>query len=283
MGIFIFSINYVVSTNVDVISYEVLLFSIFTIFIFLGILVFKEKENLLKIDHKYKLQKEYIKNIEAINNVIRREKHDFSNHINTIHAMCILNKTNTIERIKLYLDKLSTNLKTSYHYYNSGNDYIDGLLAVKSNIAFNKCIHLDIDFEILLNTLSIDSYDLIGIVSNIIDNSFDALIEDLTNTNKIISFSTFVEDNQLCISVSNNGPMISKENIETIFENGFSTKKNNKEDHGLGLYIVKQLITKNNGEITVSSNKHETEFLIKFNMEKNKNGEFSPKHYQLNS
>jgi hypothetical protein len=99
MGIFIFSINYIIDNNQSIYLYEVLLFIIFLLYIILGMLDHKEKLKLIKFQQKFYLQKEYVNNLETIINIIRREKHDFANHINTIYAMCILNKPNTVERI----------------------------------------------------------------------------------------------------------------------------------------------------------------------------------------
>ncbi|MCC5911278.1 MAG: GHKL domain-containing protein [Clostridiaceae bacterium] len=279
MGIFIFNVSFAVSTKENIFLYEILLSSIFLLFIFLGALVYQEKKQLLKIEHVYKSQQEYIQNMETIMNIIRREKHDFSNHLSTIHAMCVLNKPNTPEKIKAYIDKLANSLHSSYRYFNTGNDFIDGLLAVKSNFAFNHNIHFEVDFEIPLNHLSVEDENLISILSNIIDNAFDAIATDEDTENKVVSICTYAEDHRHYLSVSNNGPMISKENIDKIFSNGYSSKTNNKGDHGLGLYIVKQLIEKNNGTITVSSNEEETNFLIRFNKEKINHGKTSPQHH----
>jgi sensor histidine kinase regulating citrate/malate metabolism len=167
-------------------------------------------------------------------------------------------------RIKEYLEKLVVTLKESYHFYNTGNDYIDGLLAVKSNFAYENNINLEVDFEAPLTYISINDNDLISIISNIIDNAFEAVCKKSIKEGRVVSVCGYVEDEIYHLSISNNGNMIPKENLNKIFENGFSTKKNNIGDHGLGLYIVRQLVSKNDGKITVSSNEEETEFLVKF-------------------
>ncbi|EOC99988.1 sensor histidine kinase [Caldisalinibacter kiritimatiensis] len=262
MGTFIFSLNYIVNSKTDIFLYEILLFILFIIYLALGILDQIERIKLIKIEKKFNLQKEYVNNLETIVNIIRREKHDFANHINTIYAMCMINKPNTVERIKKYLEKLSVNLKGSYHFYSTGNDYIDGLLAVKSNYAFENNINFEVDFEQPLTCISISDNDLISIISNIIDNAFEVLIHKPDD--RVVSISTYIENQEFYLSIANNGEKIPKELLSKIFQDGFSTKKSNKEDHGFGLYIVKKLVSKNSGEITVSSNENETEFLIKF-------------------
>ncbi|WP_026894138.1 sensor histidine kinase [Clostridiisalibacter paucivorans] len=263
MGVFVLSFNYAVSSRENIVLYEVLLSILFFLFILFGYLIYREQEKLLKIKYKSEMQDEYINNLETVVNIIRREKHDFSNHINTIHAICVLNKPNALDRIKKYLDSLSVNLKKSYHFYNTGNDYIDGLLAVKSNYAFENDIVLDVDFEQPLSMVPMDDYNIVSILSNIIDNAFDAIIsQDMDNG--VISFSTYIEDGRYHISIANNGPEISPDHIKKIFDNGFSTKTEDKSDHGLGLFITKSLVEKNDGKIEVFSDENETQFLITF-------------------
>jgi two-component system, LytTR family, sensor histidine kinase AgrC len=50
-----------------------------------------------------------------------------------------------------------------------------------------------------------------------------------------------------------------------IFERGFSTKEE-KKDHGYGLYITKQTVLRNKGTIKVISNTEETAFQIVFEL-----------------
>ncbi|MBB6217144.1 hypothetical protein HNQ80_003250 [Anaerosolibacter carboniphilus] len=282
IGVLTFSISYAVSEKGNLVLYEGLLLGIFLTFIVIGVIVYRDMIKVWKIQQKYKLQEEYIKNIEETIGIVRREKHDFSNHINTVYALCMLNKDDTVERIKAYLDKLVHNMNASYRYYNTGDEYLDGLLAVKSNFAFTHNIHMDVDFEESLDKIRIDSYDLISITSNILDNGFDALLSQANDSLKIISICTYIEDDLFHLSIANNGPLIPTEFVEKIFENGFSTKLEDKEDHGLGLFITKKLVEKNKGKIMVNSSEAETEFLITFKMEKISHGDNSKKNYGFN-
>ncbi|MBS4540135.1 GHKL domain-containing protein [Clostridium sp. D2Q-11] len=265
MGGLILSIRYIIYQPEKIIIYEILISIIFALYIMIGYLDYKEKIKLISIQKKYEVQDDYIKNLETLINIVRREKHDFSNHINTIYAMCTINKPNTVERIKEYLSKISENLKNSYHIYNSGNDYIDGLLAIKSNFAYENNIIFDVNFEISIDKLSINDTDLISIISNILDNSFEAILfSDSIIESPIVSFWTYLENDKYIISITNNGPKISESNLKKIFKNGYSTKVKEKDDHGLGLYIVKNITENNNGIIKVHSNDLETEFQLIF-------------------
>lgn len=283
MTMFMMSVNFVVSHQTDIMLYNILLFIIYLLFILLGFLDYKERERLLKIQYKFEAQEEYVKNMEIMMNVIRREKHDFANHLNTILAMCVLNKPDSLGKIETYIRKLTNSLKSSYHFFDTGNDYVDGLLAVKSNFAFENDIHLEVDIETPLSEAEVNDSHLTSIIGNIVDNAFEAIQTGQDRDGKVVSICTYIENNKYCLSISDNGPMIPEEHKDRIFENGFSTKSDKKEEHGFGLYIVKQLVAQNNGEITVSSTEDETEFLIRFNVRGHKNGEISSNTYQRNT
>ena len=80
----------------------------------------------------------------------------------------------------------------------------------------------------------------------------------------VITVRTYYEFNKFVIKIQNNGPKIEESIINRIFEPGFSTKKDEGKNHGFGLAIVKEIVEKYDGNITVSSSEKFTEFLMKF-------------------
>ena len=252
--------------------YNIFIVGVYLLFLLLYVIDFKERERLNAIQNRFKVQDEYIKNMENIINIIRREKHDFSNHLNTILAMCTLNKPDSMQKIGNYIRKLSVKLINTYHFFNTGNDYVDGMLAVKSNIAFEHGMLLDADFNASLKNLDISDCDITSIIGNITDNAFEAIISEGDSEGKKVSIVAFEDNTDYCISISNNGPAISEKDTNRIFSSGFSTKKSEKSDHGFGLYIVQQLIQRYNGMITVTSTEEKTEFLIRFAKDGKVNG-----------
>jgi len=263
MCIFFASLNFIINNPKNLLKYQIFLLFIFLIYILFGILDFQDRIKLLNIQQKFNLQAEYIKNLETVINIIRREKHDFYNHLNAIYAMCVINKPDSVERIRKYIDNLTKGLRSSYKIFETGNVYIDGLLVVKSNYAYENSINLDVEIEAPLNLLNISDNDLISVISNIIDNAIECLISSEKKDNRAVSLCTYIEKNEYYIAIANTGPKIPENMIDKIFENGFSTKKQ-KDEHGLGLYIVKSLIKKYSGQINVLSNDEETQFIMRF-------------------
>ena len=93
---------------------------------------------------------------------------------------------------------------------------------------------------------------LITIIGNLIDNAFDAMNEiggDFDKPKELL-FGIFSKRNSLIITVNDTGVGIKQENIEKVFQNGYSTKG---EGRGTGLFQVKQMVENLNGEITLKS------------------------------
>lgn len=272
IAVIILSLSFISTYKSNTILYNIFIVAVYLLFLVLYFIDFKERERLNAIQNRFKVQDEYIKNMENIISIIRREKHDFSNHLNTILAMCTLNKPDSVQKIGNYIRKLSVKLINTYHFFNTGNDYVDGMLAVKSNFAFEQGIQLDADFNATLKSIDISDCDITSIIGNITDNALEAIASTGDSEGRKVSISTFEENTDYCISISNNGPAILEKDINRIFTSGFSTKRNEKSDHGFGLYIVHQLIQRYNGIITVTSSEEKTEFLIRFAKEGKANG-----------
>jgi two-component system, NtrC family, sensor kinase len=112
-----------------------------------------------------------------------------------------------------------------------------------------------------LPQISVDSDQLQQVFINLINNSLDAMPAGGT-----LSISTARDEDSIIITVSDTGIGIAAEQLESIFNPLFTTKR--KLGTGLGLTIVKQIVSEHGGEISVKSAPGEgTMFLIKLPLE----------------
>lgn len=107
-----------------------------------------------------------------------------------------------------------------------------------------------------------DYYPLISIVNNLISNSIDAI-----ENSGYIRISQYIENDYIIFKIMDTGIGIKKEDVEVIFEPGFSTKFDRKTGHmstGLGLTHVKHIVDKYfRGRIEVNSQiRQGTSFII---------------------
>ena len=112
------------------------------------------------------------------------------------------------------------------------------------------------EFNIRADFISINR-----IIMNLVSNA----IENIGN-DKEIEIKAFNKEKNTYITITDNGTGISEEKLKTIFDKYASgNKTGRKVISGLGLHIVKDLVTQNGGTIDVSSKVNEyTKFIIKF-------------------
>ncbi len=246
-----------------------LLCALYILSIVLSIYNIRERDKVMKLVYKKQILEEYVKNLEDVVKVIRCEKHDFMNHLQTIYALCRLNKPNALESIENYLKKFTSSYERSYDFYNTGNDYVDGLLAIKSHLCFENDIKLSVSTDVELPRADIDEENIAGIMGNILDNAIESILSlgNVRNMEKEITIRTYINNDLFYLSISNNGPQIPHNFINHIFEQGITSKAGNSE-RGYGLFITKQLITRNNSNISVSSDSEKTEFIVTLNVRK---------------
>ena len=99
--------------------------------------------------------------------------------------------------------------------------------------------------------MNLPSEVLVTIIGNLIDNAFESMNENNDySVQKELLFGIYSKPGAVLITTDDTGSGISGENMEHIFENGYSTKG---EGRGTGLYQVKSMIDALGGKITAES------------------------------
>lgn len=242
------------------------LFNLFSFIIYLVLMVamfsaFREGSKLELLQYANEMQKDSVRQLIDFNEMVAKERHEYKNHLNTIFGLCTLNKPDSTERIKHYINNFANNSSTKNISTDSGNDFVDAIINVKYNSAFRRGIELRADFEEPLSSAGIAEDMAVTVISNIIDNAFDAM-NNVDSENKFVHLQTYIKKDRYFISISNNGPMIPEADRNKIFNAGYSTKDNPSKTRGFGLSIVQNELTRCNGDIKINSTEELTEFLI---------------------
>lgn len=182
---------------------------------------------------------------------MRANNHDFTNKL---HVILGLIQIGQYEKAVSYIENISIiQRETISKVMNSIENPSLAALVVGKIARASEC---NVKFTIKEGTsyknddITVPSEALVTITGNLIDNALDAMNMDSSNTDKELQFGAYTKDGELLIIVKDTGPGIPKENLEKIFENGFSTKGTGR---GIGLYHTKQLIESLGGKITVES------------------------------
>ena len=114
--------------------------------------------------------------------------------------------------------------------------------------------------------MNLPSEMLISVIGNLLDNAFDAMNESTDyKEHKELMFGIYSKPGAVLITVDDTGSGIKSENIDFIFDNGYSTKG---EGRGTGLYQVKAMVKNFDGKITVESQEGVgTSFSVSFTKE----------------
>lgn len=178
--------------------------------------------------------------------------HDVNKHLRYIHQQLEQNKTS--EAIK-YIEKIDASLEQNYNTIQSGNMVIDSILSnMKSrlesvNCGCEICINLDI------HKITLEDYDLVIILGNIVDNQIEAVTLVENEEYKKASISMSMSRQALLIHAKNGYE-----------ENKINKKNSEKWFHGLGLQNVKEIVEQYGGSMTIQKNSgwFETMIMIPF-------------------
>lgn len=240
----------------NVLNDSAIIFILTIIFIFFTLYVNLRDLHLIKLMHKQaNTQKEILQNVENLNNALRSQRHDFLNHIQVIYSLIEMEEYDEVIK---YLNEVYGSIEILNKFIKTKDIAINALLTAKSFDAQRKGIEYNLNITSNLQNLSIPSWELCRCIGNLIDNAIFAASN--YNGEKILDI--YIKENmtEFKFIVSNTGEAIPKENMNKIFNLGFTTKKDFGE--GIGLHTIKQIMEQYKGNINVISENFRTTFTM---------------------
>ncbi len=139
------------------------------------------------------------------------------------------------------------------------NAIVGDVMDLTQKRADDKGVMLLTDLDDNMPAIPVDSDGIHRVLLNIVNNAIDAVPE---NTGAVTIRTGFDEQSQQALlSVGDNGPGISSDEAERVFDMFHSTKGHSGT--GLGLAVSKKIVEEHNGTIEVSSHEQGTIFTIK--------------------
>jgi len=252
--------KYIILNNILVYIFIILLMLSLNIFLYYNIFKISEDKKVLEVQNMYKPI------LFDIVEETRRKQHDFKNHLNTINAIVEITSE---KEVKNELNKYIMSLKYSNNLIED-IIYIDNII-IKAIIYNKLCeadrLNLKFLFNVTNNTLenSLNDYEISDILNNLLDNAFQAVTN--SKNDKVIILNICKEENANdentnIVEVKNSGITVKLDNIENIFERGFSTKEG--DNRGYGLYNIKEIANKNGSDVELSFEDNYTVFKMVF-------------------
>lgn len=199
------------------------------------------------------------KSLELLYNNVSAFKHDFSNIITALGGLIYSKNMDGLEK---YYDKIvdechiNNNLSTLNPKI-INNPAIYNILAAKYYKADELGITINLQIFINLNDLKMDIYDFCRILGILLDNAIEASEKC---DEKIINIEFQDIKPKKCQSFTIENTYSNKNiDISKLSEKGYTSKTNDKESHGIGLWQVSKIIKKHNN-IILDTNKDENFF-----------------------
>lgn len=191
--------------------------------------------------------------MDALNHTLRAQRHDFLNHLQVVYSLMEMSEytdaTDYLDKVYGEIQSVSTILKTK-------STAVNALLQVKTAACQEHGIAFHLDIKSTLEGVGLPSWELCGVLSNLLDNAMDAVRGAEA---PLIALGISENLREYSLAVSNNGKPIPPELLARIFEPGFSTKG---EGRGMGLCIVKRILEEYGGRVECASDLQGTVFSI---------------------
>lgn len=210
---------------------------IFILLMVNGYFLRKDRKLYKKIRIESDSREDSFKNIEKLNRDLRAQRHDFLNHIQVLYSLMELEE---YEETGTYLNHLYGDIIKVGNRIKTDSVSVNALLQAKANEAEKRKILFDINLKSRLSNIPMGEWELCRILGNLIDNGFDAL-DNSDVAKKVLTLQIYEAIKTIEIRVRNNGAFVPEKMTNKIFDAGISSKKD-KEDHGMGLYIVRKLL-----------------------------------------
>lgn len=140
--------------------------------------------------------------------------------------------------------------------FNNINEVIADTYDLLKNLFQERRIRVDLKLDREIPLVKADFNQMKQVILNLFQNAIDSTPPDGS-----VTVVTSLVDGDIILSMKDTGSGISEDELPRIFEPFFTTKVTGV---GLGLSIIKKIVTDHNGEITVASRKDEgAEFVIK--------------------
>ena len=225
----------------------------------------KEKENTYWLNKIHNINIEYYNSFNKKSNEIRKIQHDISNNLELVKLLINENTQESNDKAKQIVDNITNNLQTSKIRTYTNCITINAILTYKIDEASN--IGITIKPEVLIENSketckNIDNYNIDVLLLNMLNNAIDACNKLDNNEEKIIKVKIATKGNFLFIKTVN--PF-----RDIIYDDNhkLKTTKKDKENHGLGMSIIQQIIRTYNGNQTITTDNNVFTHIISLDLQ----------------
>lgn len=187
--------------------------------------------------------------IRTLGEALRAQTHEHGNRMHTAVALLELGRSDEAIEILTETSRQSQSLVDQVTARRQGDPAVGALLLGKASQAKERGIdwRVRIDPETPRSPLS--TVDSVSVLGNLVDNAMDAAAE---SDDRWVGVSLSpAADGGIVLEVSDSGPGVPSDRREQIFQQGYSTKPADAQGRGIGLALVRSVVTGVGGTVTV--------------------------------
>ncbi len=222
------------------------IFTVILLFTFLIIQKWYQLETRKAIgDTEQTYQDEFLSFLRSV----KALRHDFVNHIQVLYGLI---EFRYYDKALEYMRALSNEVKLVDLSLKINNPALLVLFQSKFVTAQNKQIEMQFDFA-QAPFAQVRSTDLIKIFSNLLDNAIESTLQ-MPAAERYIRIAGRSYPTYYYFTVENSGPTVPEPERTRLFDCGYTTKqRHGTKEGGLGLYIVREIVSRIQGEISFTS------------------------------
>ncbi len=204
---------------------------------------------LMKYRYEEKIRKKYFDAFCSVIDQIKRRQHKFQNQLDAIYSLHNLydEYDTLVEKQRQYLDKL-TDYEMPSDLLMIENPILIAHIFDKMSEAQEMGIRVQMKLLCSLGKIGIEDIHMVEILGTLFDNAIQDMKE---NQKREFLLFEIKEEEKIVIRVANPHVYMKNDEIQRMFEKGYSTKEG--ENRGIGLYNVKKLIQKYKMDLLVEN------------------------------
>ena len=192
-----------------------------------------------------------LQGLRGITDALRAQVHEFSNRLHTIAGLIELGRGD--EAIRLATEAAAVHQELAERLVEQvGDPFLSALLLAKAAVASEQAIDLRLSDDTLISSEQPDARDLVTILGNLVDNAFDAV--RVNPPDAPAGWTQLREETDgRVMRVADSGPGVDPLISQRVFDEGFSTKDAKGRTRGLGLALVRQIVQRRGGSVSLEN------------------------------
>jgi len=187
--------------------------------------------------------------IRTLGEALRAQTHEHGNRMHAAVALLELGRRDEAIEILTETSRQSQSLVDQVTARRHGDPAVGALLLGKASQAKERGIDWRVHIEPDTPRTPLSTVDAVSVLGNLVDNAMDAAAE---SDDRWIQVSLRAHEGAgIVLEVSDSGPGIPPAVRERMFDQGYSTKPADGQGRGIGLALVRSVVTGAGGSVTV--------------------------------